>query len=188
LSHHHQHNTLVIDADSQQSSSQWLASMGMALRVIDDPEELFETITDLADQYDSIVIDAPGVLGETTKSILLAVDLALIPAQATQLDLKSTEKIVRLVHNVQKVRQGLPQAAIFLNNAEKRSILLREARAALADIPGIKLLEATIYRRLAIADAPGQSTTVFNLPGEAAQIAAQEYEQLFREALTYGQA
>lgn len=188
LSHHRQQNTLVIDSDSQQSSSQWLESMGMTFRVIDDPEELFETATDLADQYDSIVIDAPGVLGETTKSILLAVDLALIPAQATQLDLASTEKIVRLVHNVQKVRKGLPQAAVFLNKAEKRSILLREARTALADIPGIKLLSSTIYRRMAIADAPGQSATVFNMTGEAAQMAAQEYEQLFIEALNYGKA
>ena len=118
--------------------------MGLAFRVIDDPEELFETATDLIDQYDSIVIDAPGVLGETTKSILLAVDLALIPVQATQLDLASTEKIVRLVHNVQKVRKGLPQAAIFLNKAEKRSVLLREAKEALSDISGITLLDTTV--------------------------------------------
>jgi chromosome partitioning protein len=186
LSHFHKQNILVIDSDSQQSSSQWLQGMGMEFRVIDDPEELFETVTDLAEQYDSIVVDAPGVLGETTKSILLAVDLALIPAQAAQLDLASTEKIVRLVHNVQKVRKGLPHAAIFVNKAEKRSVLLREARVALSDIPGIKLLEATVHRRLVIADAPGQSATVFNMSGEAAQIAAEEYKQLFTEALNYG--
>jgi len=188
LSSYHNQNTLVIDSDSQQSSSQWLQSMGLAFQVIDDPEELFETATDLIDQYDSIVIDAPGVLGETTKSILLAVDLALIPVQATQLDLASTEKIVRLVHNVQKVRKGLPQAAIFLNKAEKRSVLLREAKEALSDISGIKLLDTTVYRRLVIADAPGQAATVFNMPGEAAQSAASEYKQLFTEALNYGKA
>lgn len=188
LTHQRKQNTLVLDSDSQQSSSQWLQKMSLEFRVIDDPEELFETATDLADQYDAIVIDAPGVLGETTKSILLAVDLALIPVQAAQLDLASTEKIVRLVHNVQKVRKGQPHAAIFLNKAEKRSILLREARVALSDIPGIKLLETTIYRRMAIADAPGQSATVFNMSGEAAQVAAEEYEQLFTEALNYGKA
>lgn len=188
LSHYQQQNILVIDADSQQSSSQWLDTMGLVCKVIDDPEELFEQTLELSQAYDSIVVDAPGVLGETTKSILLAVDLALIPVQATQLDLASTEKIIRLVHNVQKVRKGVPQAAIFLNKAEKRSVLLREARAALTGITGIKLLEATIYRRLVIADAPGQGATVFNLPGEAARAAANEYEELFKEAISYGQA
>ncbi|MDX2098076.1 MAG: ParA family protein [Leptolyngbyaceae cyanobacterium bins.59] len=188
LSKHQKQNTLVIDADSQQSSSQWLKSMNLPFKVIDDPEEVFEQATDLADQYDSIVIDAPGVLGETTKSILLAVDLALIPVQPTKLDLASTEKIVRLVHNVQKVRKGTPKAAIFLNKAEKRSVLLREAREALTGISSIQLLKTTIYRRSIIADAPGQDATVFNLSGEAAQQAASEYEQLFKEALKYGKA
>ncbi len=36
----------------------------------------------------------------------LQLTLLLIPVQATQLDIASTEKIVRLVHNVQKVRKG----------------------------------------------------------------------------------
>lgn len=108
--------------------------------------------------------------------------------QATQLDLASTQKIIRLVHNVQKVRKEAPKAAIFLNKAEKRSVLLREARAALTGIDGIKLLETTIYRRLVIADAPGQEATVFDLSGEAARAAAEEYKQLFTEALSYGQA
>jgi chromosome partitioning protein len=60
LSHRRKQNTLVLDSDSQQSSSQWLQNMSLEFRVIDDPEELFETATDLADQYDAIVIDAPA--------------------------------------------------------------------------------------------------------------------------------
>lgn len=58
LSRHQNQSVLVIDADSQQSSSQWLHSMGLACKVIDDPEELFEQTLEFLPAYDSIVVDA----------------------------------------------------------------------------------------------------------------------------------
>jgi chromosome partitioning protein len=181
-------NVLVIDADSQKSSSKWLERVGLQYEVIDDPELVYERAIELSQSYDEVVIDAPGVLGDTTKSILLAVDLALIPVQPTQLDIDSTEETLRIVRNAQHVRKGQPRAAIFLNRAEKRSVLYREAQEVLRDVKGVELLNSTIYRRTVIADAPGQGSTVFGTAGESAKIAAKEYEALFKEAIEYGAA
>jgi chromosome partitioning protein len=66
--------------------------------------------------------------------------------------------------------------------------LLREAQEALSQTQGLTLLKPVIYQRQVIADAPGQSATVFNMSGDAASQAAREYEQLFEEALSYGKA
>jgi chromosome partitioning protein len=177
---------LVIDADSQKSSSQWLDRVGLDFEVINEPETVYERAIELSQHFDEIVIDAPGVLGDTTKSILLAVDLALIPVQPTQLDIDSTEDTLRIVRNAQHVRRGEPRAAIFLNRAEKRSVLYREAQEVLRDVKGVGLLDSTIFRRSVIADAPGQGLTVFSISGDSAKTAAQEYDSLFNEAFSYG--
>lgn len=79
--------TLMIDADAQQSSSVWAQSLSLAYQVIQDPEDLFETIPQLQTQYSALVIDGPGSLSETTKAILARCDLALVPCQPSGLDL-----------------------------------------------------------------------------------------------------
>ena len=180
-------NLLLIDADAQESSSHWLSGMSnVSFKTIHDPEEIFEQAAASAEDYDAVVIDGPGSFGEHTKSALLVADLAIIPVQPSELDLAATKQVIRLVHNVQKIRNGAPKAAVFVNRAEKRSLLLKETRSVLSNIPGVKLLNAVIYRRAVIADSPGQHTTIFNMSGQAAADAAADYSALFEEALAYG--
>jgi|SRR5579883_181261 chromosome partitioning protein len=185
---HRKHNVIVIDSDGQTSSSQWLAKLNLPSIVINDPDDLFDQITLYAGQYDSVIVDSPAVLGETAKAVLLSVDLALVPVQPSNLDLLATKDIVRLVNQAQKIRKGPPLAVMFLSRASKGTVLLREAQEALTQTQGLTLLKQVIYQRQVIADAPGQSTTVFNMSGDAAFQAARDYQQLFEEALSYDKA
>lgn len=182
-----QQRVMVIDSDGQMSSSQWLKKLSMPSIVIADPDELFDQIGKLAEEYDSVVIDSPSVLGEPAKSVLLSVDLALVPVQPSNLDLLSAKDIVRLVLQAQKIRKGPPKAAMFLSRAARGTVLMREAREALSNTQGFTLLESVIYQRQVIADAPGQAATVFSMNGESASSAAKDYTSLFEEALRYGQ-
>lgn len=182
------HSVMVIDSDGQTSSSQWLTKLNLPSFVINDPDDLFDQIALFSEQYESVIVDSPAVLGETAKAVLLSVDLALVPVQPSNLDLLATKDIVRLVNQAQKIRKGTPKAAIFLSRASKGTVLLREAQEVLSQTQGLTLLKPVIYQRQVIADAPGQSATVFNMSGEAASQAAREYEQLFEEALSYGKA
>ncbi|MBD2038270.1 AAA family ATPase [Leptolyngbya sp. FACHB-321] len=179
---------ILIDSDGQMSSSQWLTKLGMPSIVIDDPDDLFDQIGKLAEEYDSVVIDSPSVLGEPAKSVLLSVDLALVPIQPSNLDLLAAKDIVRLVHQAQKIRQGAPKAAMFLSRASRGTVLMREAQEALSKTQGFVLLDSVIYQRQAIADAPGQAATVFTMPGEPASSVAKDYDCLFEEAIRYGKA
>lgn len=175
-------NTLIVDADAQQSSSVWVKSLGLAYQVIQDPEDLFEKIPELATEYSSVVIDGPGSLSETTKAILARCDLALVPCQPSGLDLHSSHKILRFIKHATELRSGYPKSALFLSRATKGTVLEREAREALS-ATGTHLMKAAIYQRQCIADAPGQGCTVFQISTKAATEAASDYELLFKEAL-----
>jgi chromosome partitioning protein len=177
---------MVIDSDGQMSSSQWLNKLNMPSVVINDPDDLFDQIGELAKEYDSIVVDSPSVLGEPAKSVLLSVDLVIVPVQPSNLDLLSAKDIVRLVNQAQKIRNGEPKAAMFLSRASRGTILLREAKEALSNTKGFTLLNSVIYQRQVIADAPGQSATVFTMSGDSAGSAAKDYTHLFEEAIRYG--
>lgn len=183
-----QQRVILIDSDGQMSSSQWLKKLDMPSVVIDDPDDLFDQIGKLSEEYDSVVVDSPSVLGEPAKSVLLSVDLAIVPVQPSNLDLLSAKDIVRLVHQAQKIRKGGPKAAMFLSRASRGTVLMREAQEALSKTQGFVLLDSVIYQRQAIADAPGQAATVFTMSGEAATSAAKDYDRLFEEATSYAKA
>lgn len=145
------HNVIVIDSDGQTSSSQWLEKLNLPSLVINNPDDLFDKITQFSEQYDSVIVDSPAVLGETAKAVLLSVDLALVPVQPSNLDLLATKDIVRLVNQAQKIRKGSPKALMFLSRASKGTVLLREAKEVLAETQGLMLLKQVIYQRQVIA-------------------------------------
>jgi chromosome partitioning protein len=174
--------TLMIDADAQQSSSVWAKSLGLDCQVIQDPEDLFEMIPQIASSYPALVIDGPGSLSEVTKAILARCDLALVPCQPSGLDLHSSQKILRFIKHATELRSGYPKAALFLSRATKGTVLEREAREVLK-ATGTQVMKAAIYQKQCIADAPGQGYTVFQMSGKAALEAAADYESLFVEAL-----
>ncbi len=186
---------LLIDADSQKSSSVWVAGMEeveIPCQVIQTPDDLLEQIPELAADYNYLIVDGPASLSEATRAILFRSDLAVIPVQPTGVDLRSASDAMRLVKQAQSVRGGQPAAALFLSRAVKGTKLkeeaprLRQERSDLALLsknPGAVLLKSIIHQRQAIADTSGQSATVWDLPGKPATDSAKEYERLFKEIL-----
>lgn len=178
----------LIDADSQQSSSGWLSSIQspeIPYQAILDPEDLFEAIETAGEKYDLVVVDGPGSLSEVTKTILDVSDLTLVPCQPSGLDLSSSNKILQVIRQRQKVRGGQPKVGLFLSRAIKGTLLLKEAQQALKSDTRFPLLNTIIYQRQCISDAPIQQSTVFNLSGSSAKLARTDYDSLFKEALKY---
>ncbi len=176
---------LLVDADAQQSSSQWLESMEQAIpyKVVQTPDDLLEQIPELARQYDLLVVDGPASLAEATRAILFRTDLAIVPVQPTGVDLRSASDAVRLIKQAQSVRSGPPSAAVFLSRAVKGTKLKDEAIALLSKTPEVTMLKTVIHQKQAIADTSGQSATVWDLPSVRAKESAREYERLFKEFL-----
>jgi chromosome partitioning protein len=177
---------LLVDADSQKSSSQWIDGMDQPIPVsiLQSPDEILEQLPDLSRNYEYVIVDGPASLSEATRAILFRCDVAVIPTQPTGVDLRSASDAMRLVKQAQSVRGGLPKALIFLSRAVKGTKLKEEAISLLSQIPDSQFLKAVIHQKQAIADTSGQSATVWDLSGTAAAESGQEYNNLFKEILS----
>lgn len=178
---------LLVDADSQRSSSQWLEAMEstkIPYSVIQTPDDLLEQIPLKATNFDFLIVDGPASLSEATRAILFRSDLAVIPVQPTGVDLRSASDAMRLVRQAQSVRGGLPKSAIFLSRAVKGTKLKEEAITLLSNIPDTQFLKSVIHQKQAIADTSGQSATVWDFDFLPALESAKEYKRLFTEILS----
>ncbi|MGH2414117.1 MAG: AAA family ATPase [Microcystaceae cyanobacterium] len=122
-----QKSVIVVDADRQKSSANWVKYLNIPYRVAFDPDELFDLLPPLAQEYEAVVVDAPGNLREIVTVLLDRCDLALVPCKQSGLDLHSTAETLKLIRQRQEIRQGHPQAALFLNQAKKGTVLLRDS-------------------------------------------------------------
>jgi chromosome partitioning protein len=174
-------SVILIDSDSQASSSIWVKSLDIPAIVQSDPNELAENIPDWVKGFDHAVIDGAGGLSESTRVILYYANIALMPCQPTALDLLSSGSVVKLVKQAQRFRSDLI-GATFINRAVPRTRLEREIQEALNGIEGIHHLQTIIYQRQCIADSFGQSKTVFDM-GNDGEKAAAEYDNLFKEVV-----
>jgi chromosome partitioning protein len=177
---------LLVDADAQQSSSEWLSSMELQIpyKVVQTPDDLLDRLPELAGQCNPLVVDGPASLAEATRAILFRADLAIVPVQPTGVDLRSASDAVRLIKQAQSVRGGSPAAAMFVSRAVKGTKLKDEAIALLSKTPEVTVLNTVIHQKQAIADTSGQSATVWELRSRPATESAREYERLFKEILT----
>lgn len=179
------HAVTVIDADAQRSSSIWLEGLedaDMPFHVIQSADDLLEQIPDIAADYEYCVVDGPAGLSESTRAILFRADLAVIPCQPTGVDLRSAADAIKLVRQAQSVRNGPPDARVFLSRAVKGTRLKDEA-IALLEKSGVPILDTVIHQRQVIADTFGQRATVFTLSGRSSTESAREFENLFAEIL-----
>jgi chromosome partitioning protein len=161
-----------VDADAQQSSSKWLSSIDPSIHysVIGESSSLLKELPKIKNEYDFVIVDAPGSLEEVSRAILSRCDVVVIPCQPSQLDLDSNATTIEMVEIAQDIRGGMPKAVIFFNRAEEGTVLLREAREAVGrDLANTQItcLQTVIHKRQCIMDVPGQQTTVFRA---AAQI------------------
>ena len=93
-----------------------------------------------------------------------------------------TEKKAIAPYSIHSVRQGPPEAVMFLSRAVKGTKLKTEAMELLGKLaPTIKVLKSVIHQKQVIADSSGQATTVWDLGGEFTKDSGKEYSRLFKE-------
>ena len=173
---------VLVDADSQGSSSTWLreAAPEIPIELLVTPDELLEGLGKLSLQFDHVVVDAPGVLADTIRCILLKTDVALLPCGPSALELRTAFDAVRVLKQVQDIRGGPPMSFLVPNRIKTRQRLSKDFMdaATTLGIPttsGLRDLQA-------YADAPGQATVVWKMGPRAAD-ASQDIQQLFKEII-----
>ena len=178
-------SAILVDADGQSSSSNWIELLELEIPVfkITDPEQLGEKIPDLALDTEYLVVDNGGNLGDGTMRTLLSADITIIPITPSGLDVLSAASAVRLVNQIQRARKGLPKTGIFINRAVKNTKLLKQAKETISQIEKIKPFKNVIYQRQLLADCFLQGSVAWEMTGSGAKEAAKDYEKLFKEIL-----
>lgn len=181
----------LVDADSQGTSSTWISNLDEGiprpkLYRLTEPDPLLDEIPEIANKFDSVVIDGAGGLAEVQRTILLLADLVFIPIQPSAPDISASHQAIKAVIRARQIRDGLPQAYTFLSRVVPKTLLLAEAREVLSANTSVPLLKAEIPQRQVAADVMGQGSTLFDLKTRSAKDVAHFYRQLFDEALKYG--
>jgi chromosome partitioning protein len=160
-------DVLLVDGDTQGSAQKAVASRAEAgrqpaLACVRYPEGrvLRDQVRMLAPRYADTVIDAGGHDSTTLRAALILSDAVLIPYPPRTMDVWALEDMAKLVEEARAVRDGLAALAV-LNIADPGvSADNTEAVAALADLPQLVGLKASITRRKAFPNAAGFGLSV----------------------------
>jgi chromosome partitioning protein len=181
--HEHGKSVILADADTQQSSTEWIleAVPGLPVSRLGSAEEVFEELPALAKEADFVVCDGPGSQTETSRALLMWADLAILPCKASMFEARALHKNTTFVRHAQQIRKGPPEAVAVLSMIGRDYRLTKDMEQA-ARTFGLRLAPHSVTLRQAYADAPGQATFVWRM-GYAARDAADEIDTLFRHLL-----
>lgn len=142
---------------------------------------LREALTQVASDYDYILIDPPPSLGLFTVNAMVAADAVLVPLQAHSFALDALGQLEATIKLVQKLNQKLIIGGLVVTFYDKRTVLSREIDSQVRERYSGKVFNTTIplTTRLAEAPAAGEPIGVY-APGSTGATA---YHDLAGEVL-----
>jgi chromosome partitioning protein len=172
---------LLVDADAQQSVSNWYGvqkSARFSVHFIRE-DEMADVVQASTRSYDYTMIDGPPSLDGGTESIMTVSDLVVVPIGPSPLDIWSSKDIMALIRRTMAVREGL-SARIVICKTIVGTRLSKDARSTLHGF-GIELFHTRISQRVAYIEALIAGQSVIGYAPESA--AAQEIQSLCDEVI-----
>lgn len=176
--------TLLIDADSQQSSMLFReARPEDAARfsaVANHTATIHEDVIDFS--HDTIIIDAGGRDNRPFRSAVIASDLLLIPVTPSPVDLWSAEDTFKLYQEI-KMSKNI-QGVIVLNMVQSGVSITDDVIDILNEYSekyDLKVMGSRIFFRIAFKESFGEGLSVTEKPGEKFKKASDEIINLFNE-------
>ena len=144
-------DVLLLDADPQQSASQWagLREACPFVTVACAEPNLHRQVADLRERYDWIVIDGPPRGDGIVKACVIAADLVVVPIEPSGLSARAADRTVALLAEAAIYRPAL-QARFVVNRRKAHTVLGREMRHLATGLP---VLETEIRDRIDFAKA-----------------------------------
>jgi chromosome partitioning protein len=181
-----ENNTVVVlDADPQQSSSQWyeIAEHGCSFQVINASDNINETLQEIDIDYSLCLIDCPpSVHSIQMQQALRLANLAIIPVQPSPLDLWATVHVENEVASACKDNPDL-KAMLLINQFETRTQLSQLMQRALAEL-SLPAAQTSIKRRVVYRNSFLEGRTVHDI-GRRGVAASEEIHQLIQEMEKY---
>lgn len=139
-------------------------------------------LAQVADRYETILLDCPPSLGHLTVNALTAADGVLVPLQCEYFALEGVSELMATVRRVQGgLNPRLGIAGILLTMYDDRTNLSRDvAEEIRRHFPG-KVFETVVPRNIRLAEAPSHGLPIFQY--DIKSRGAEAYLALAREVL-----
>ncbi len=160
------HDVCFVDADAQECGSRWMRAARPEIPVyrLLDGHDLLDQVPGLP--HDCIVADGPGGLAESSRALMLVSELVLMPVGPSSMDLLALQQSLEVLKGARRIRKGKPKALVIPNRLRSRARLSEELLESTKDL---RLpVTGALFLRDAYADAAGQGTVVWRMPGKAA--------------------
>ncbi|WP_251570704.1 AAA family ATPase [Parasutterella muris] len=155
-----------VDGDRQQTGA-----MAMTMRLnhrgrrripfatYPDGKSLQFNVRNMAEQFDTVVIDVGGFDATTMRAAMMICDVLLIPFQPRSFDSWALSKMDSLLEDVMSLRGSFPVYAM-INCADPNGVDNKEAEEALNDFSTMKFLPCAFGRRKAFSTSAGYGLNV----------------------------
>ena len=178
-----QSRVLLVDADPQETSSDWAAS-----RDISPPFDLIQLskpvlhrdLENMKENYTHIIIDCPPRSYEVARSAIMASDIVLIPVQPSGADIWASKEIIELVNECKSFKEN-QKAAFLISRKISGTAIGRDIREALAGL-GLPVFESCTSQRIAFVESLTAGKTIYEY--EPKGQAAKEITAIGAELLT----
>ncbi len=168
-------------------SNSHLAGAEVDLVNMDSREvRLKESLAEIADRYDTILLDCPPALGLLTINAMVAAHSVLIPVQC---EYYAMEGLGRLMESIQRLKEALnPELeieGIVLTMYDARNSLARQVVEQIRGHFKEAVYQTMIPRNVTLAEAPsyGRPALLYNV----ASAGAQAYLSLAKEFVVHGE-
>lgn len=179
---HHSENMDLIPSDIQLSSIEMTLVGAMSREYT-----MRNTIKDLRDKYDYILIDTQPALGMLTINALASADKVIIPLQAHYLAAKGMTQLLSTIIKIrQQINPNLKIDGIVLTIVDKRANLTKDIYEQLKENYGsaIKIYDSQIPRAIKVAESTQHGKSIFSYDKNSK--VADAYSSLAKEVLIDG--
>lgn len=140
-----------------------LAGAEIELVSVNNREKVLkESLSNVKDEYDYIMIDCPPSLGLLTINALSASDTVLIPIQCEFYALEGLSQLMNTIKLVKKhLNPELEIEGVIMTMKDNRSNLVQQVSEQIRQYFGKKVFETTIPRNIRLAEAPSHGVPVY---------------------------
>ena len=174
---------LLVDSDPQGSARDWHAANDtnpLPLIALDRANNI-KSLTDLAQNYDYVVVDGAAKLEDIIAASIKVSDVVLIPVTPSPYDLWAASDLVDFIKARQEVTNGLPAASFIISRAISGTKLGDEIVAALSE-QGLNVFPTHITQRQVYPQTASEGQSVFDAKNSDAR---SEMDALTTEILKF---
>ncbi len=161
------------------------ALAGLNVELVSMPRrefKLYDSLLEVRNDYDYILIDCPPTLGMITLNGIVASDEILIPVQAEYFALEGLSQLLETVNLVkERIRPEIDVLGAVLTMYDSRTKLSDDVMQELYKYFPNNIFRSVIPRSVRLAEAPSFGRSILSFDGSSK--GAKAYERLAREIL-----